>query len=138
MATVLGIAGIRLSKEECKRVVAGVTTGIAKACGFDEEKVSVNIIPIAEEGHSPSMDDRITYFVYTHAGKSKDEKQRLIKAIYDATIAVTGYRSPYRVVTFIKEHVFSDMGLDDTLLTEAEEKGLNTFLAEDAKRRQSQ
>lgn len=118
MATVLGIAGIELSKEEKKALVAGVTRGIAQACGFDEEKVSMNIIPIEKECHGPSMDDRITYFVYTHAGKSVEEKQRMIKNIYDETIAVTGYRSPYRVVTFIKEHLFSDMGLDGVLLKE--------------------
>jgi len=113
MASVIGITSIPLAKDEMKALVAGVTRGIASACGFDEEKVSMMILPPLPEGnYGPSMVDRITYLVFTHT-KTREEKERIQKNIYEATVAVTGNRGPYRVITFFKEHQFNECGFDD-------------------------
>ena len=121
MATVVGITGMQLSKDELRGLVAGVTRGIAQACEFPEEKVSMMILPpLSEECHGPTVEDRITYFVYTHVGKSPEMKARLVKNIYDETVAVTGHRGDYKVITFIKEHVFTNCGFDNWLGSETE------------------
>ena len=97
MATVVGITGMQLNEEELRRLTAGVTRGIARACDFGEDKVSMMILPpLPEECHGPTVVDRITYFVYTHEGKSLKMKAELV----------------YKVITFIQEHKFRNCGLD--------------------------
>ena len=94
MATMIAYTAIDLSAEQKRALCAGVEKGASEAF---------------------QIDIQITCFVYTAPNKTDDQRRRLVKNIYDATIAVTGPLGKSKVIVIIKEHASNNVGVDGVL-----------------------
>ena len=94
MATMIAYTAIDLSAEQKRALCAGVEKRASEAF---------------------QIDIQITYFVYTAPNKTDDQKRRLVKNIYDATVAVTGPLGKSKVIVIIKEHASNNVGVDGVL-----------------------
>ena len=116
MATMIAYTAIDLPAEQKRALCAGVEKGASEAFQIDIQITELMLMPvIPPECHGPSVSGQITYFVYTAPKKTDDQKRRLVKNIYDATIAVTGPLGKSKVIVIIKEHASNNVGVDGVL-----------------------
>ena len=94
MATMIAYTAIDLPAEQKRALCAGVEKRASEAF---------------------QIDIQITCFVYTAPNKTDDQRRRLVKNIYDATIAVTGPLGKSKVIVIIKEHASNNVGVDGVL-----------------------
>ena len=116
MATIIGVTALPLTKEQRKQLCAGVAKGVCDAFHLDINVSSMMLLPsLPEECHGPSAADQITYFIYTAPNKPDEQKRELVKNVFDATTAVTGYKGKAKVIVIIKEHPDNNVGVDGVL-----------------------
>ena len=124
MATIIAMTALELTKDQKKALCAGVCRGVCDAFHLDINISSMMLMPtVPEECHSPSATDQITYFIYTAPNKPDEQKRELVKNVYDATVAVTGDKGPFKVVVIIKEHADNNVGVDGVLRVDAKKNG---------------
>lgn len=116
MATMVAYTALELTAEQKRALCAGVEKGASEAFNIDIKITELMIMPtLPPECHGPSVDQQITYFVYTAPNKTDDQKRRLVKNLYDATIQVTGPLGKSKVIVIIKEHANNNVGVDGVL-----------------------
>lgn len=116
MATIVAYTAIDFTEEQKKALCHEVEKGASEAFEIDISITELMLMPvIPEECHGPSVTNQITYFVYTAPNKTDDQKRRLVKNLYDATVRVAGKLGKNKVIVIIKEHTNNNVGVDGVL-----------------------
>jgi len=113
----IGYTGIQIEDVKMKELVAAVSRTAATASGFDEEKVSLTIVPpVPAEASSPAAKDTIVFCIYAGGVFTPERKKKNTEMLTTAIREVLGQQT--NVILLFKNGTTDDSGLDAHQLTE--------------------